>query len=549
MNGQLKICGRCARGYSYFLPKCPHCGDSELLDFECNPFWSEQYQGCAPVLDIPAGTKLSDNRFTVKALLGQGRWSSVFLAHDHLRKLDVALKAVLLGPGSQEEALPAFRHELNLHSGLTDLSHVVHLFDVHVIPWGGVSLLLLAMEHADGGSLRTWLHQNQKDWELRRREGLELFIQACRGYLAIHRAGAVHLDTKPDNLLFVGGVLKVSDLGAAYLFGIDGNQVSLPHSLSCLERGTPIYMSPEQFQVAHPEDLDHRSDIYSLGVILYELLSRGGRPPFAGSLERVRDCHLNVRPARLKGVEPYLEEIVARCLAKDPDERFQSVQKLIEALQDPPQPRPSCEDAPEQGGSGIDEKLQRAASLSAEGDLAQAASLLEEVLAEQPDNSQARKLSRELQERYQLAAQLYTEAATLIENGSMDAGVDRINEAVDVYPNHPSAAPVLSKARMNSERFAECMISARAALKNGAWDSSVALLEEALQLNRQVPNAVEVLKRVNRIRQAITEMHAALSHAEYVRAEQLAGLADALAENLLESIPALREGNDERDSA
>jgi len=154
-----------------------------------------------------------------------------------------------------------------------------------------------------------------------------------------------------------------------------------------------------------------------------------------------------------------------------------------------------------------------------------------------------------LQERYQLAAQLYTEAATLIENGSMDAGVDRINEAMDVYPNHPSAAPVLSKARMNSERFAECMISARAALKNGAWDSSVALLEEALQLNRQVPNAVEVLKRVNRIRQAITEMHAALSHAEYVRAEQLAGLADALAENLLESIPALREGNDERDSA
>ena len=537
MNGEFKICSYCARGYSHLLDACPHCGSSKIADYQGNPFWSSPYTRDRTVLDIPPDTQLLDRRFTVKTLLGRGRWASVFLAQDRIRKMDVALKIVVLGPGNPEDALGAFRNEVTLHTSLTDLSHVVHLFDVHVIPWGGVSLLLLPMEYAEGGSLRDWIQSKQKDCETRRQNGVNLFLQACQGYRAIHQAGAVHLDTKPENLLLVGGVVKVSDLGAAYMRKRDGNDPAFSPFMPQLELGTPIYMSPEQFQIAHPEDLDHRSDIYSLGVVLYEMISRGGRPPFLGSPERVRDCHLNVQPAPLKNIEPHLKEAVARCLAKDPEERFGSVDELIEALREQPQSPPIREEDQEQRlYSSVDEKYQKAASCYQEGDLSRATSLVEEVLAEQPDHVRAHQLSRKLQERYRLAEQLYAEASLLLEKGEMAPGVDLIQEATEVYPEHPSAVPVLSKASFHSRRFAECMTEATTALKNGAWDNAASLFEEALRLNRQVPNVVEVLNQVNRIRQAKTEMHAALFRAEFDRADQLAGLADSLAKDLLESI-------------
>ncbi|KMY65563.1 hypothetical protein AAU61_21620, partial [Desulfocarbo indianensis] len=153
---------------------------------------SGQYSGVSTTINLPAGTKLLDGRFTIKNFLGRGRWASVYLAHDSLRKMEVALKVVVLGPGSQEEALAVFQNELDLHTNISDLSHIIHLFDVNIVPWGGVSLLLLAMEYAEGGSLRDWLTRNQSNKEVRRREGLVFFVQACLGYQPIHSAGWVY---------------------------------------------------------------------------------------------------------------------------------------------------------------------------------------------------------------------------------------------------------------------------------------------------------------------------------------------------------------------
>ena len=367
---------------------------------------------------------------------------------------------VPLGPGDHENTLGFYQNELDLHTKLSDFSNVVHLYDVHVIPWGGVSLLVLAMELADGGSLRNWLTRNQGDKETRRRDGLAFFVQACHGYQAIHPL-AVHLDTKPENLLFVNGVLKVSDLGAAHLLARGGADVSFLEESSSLELGTPIYMSPEQFQVAHPDDLDLRSDIYSLGVVLYEILSEGGRPPFAGSLDRIRDCHLRVRPAPIRGIQPHLQIALDKCLAKDVEVRFQTVKELIEALSPPQKPKTARKSKRRRRPRvSIEDKYQRALSLFQRGDFSRAARIAEEILNQQQDNSQARELLGEIQERYRQADRIYSEASTLIDAGRMADSVNHINKAMEAYPDHPSAGSVLTKAKMHSERFADCMANA-----------------------------------------------------------------------------------------
>ncbi|KMY65559.1 hypothetical protein AAU61_21640 [Desulfocarbo indianensis] len=123
----------------------------------------------------------------------------------------------------------------------------------------------------------------------------------------------------------------------------------------------------------------------------------------------------------------------------------------------------------------------------------------------------------------------------------MAAAMELVQEAMETYPDHPSARIVLRRAEAACARFAECMEAAWLALQNGAWDNAATLFGEAMQLNREVPNVVGVLNRVNQIRQAIVDMHGALSRAEYSRAGQLAGLADSLAEELRSSLPALSE--------
>lgn len=542
MNTLPKICQHCARGYSHLLETCPHCGKGEPVFSPGNPFLSGQYSGVSTTINLPAGTKLLDGRFTIKNFLGRGRWASVYLAHDSLRKMEVALKVVVLGTGSQEEALAVFQNELDLHTNISDLSHIIHLFDVNIVPWGGVSLLLLAMEYAEGGSLRDWLTRNQSNKEVRRREGLVFFVQACLGYQPIHSAGWVYLDTNPANFLFSNGVLKVSDLGAAYLLGRDGHGAAWLQGQGILELGTPIYMSPEQFQVGHPDDLDHRSDIYSLGVVLFEILSPGGRPPFAGSMERIRDCHLNVRPARIRDLEPHLQQCLDRCLAKDPDRRFQSVEELIEALEKKPAPASSPKMENERIPAPTpDDKYQRAATAYQREDLQLAVRLLTEILEQQPGHERARELLDDLRARHRLAEQLFTEATALLGDGSMATAMELVQEAMETYPDHPSTRIVLTRAKSASSRFADCMMAAESALQNGAWDNAASFLSEALRLNREVPNVGSVLNRVNQIRQAIADMHGALSRSEYSRAGQLAGLADALAEELRSSLPALSE--------
>lgn len=191
----------------------------------------------------------------------------------------------------------------------------------------------LALEYADGGSLMDKLNREKR---IELREAVEIISQVGSALDYAHSKGIIHRDIKPSNILFKqlpSGETKVllSDFGIA--------RAGVPAGVRGII-GTPGYMSPEQ---ASGKEVDHRSDIYSLGVVLYEMLA--GRVPFEGTTLDVMHQHIHQPPLPPSKINPDIprevETVIMKALAKNPEIRFQSVKEMITALQEAIQSEPS----------------------------------------------------------------------------------------------------------------------------------------------------------------------------------------------------------------
>jgi serine/threonine protein kinase len=154
----------------------------------------------------------------------------------------------------------------------------------------------------------------------------------CHGLEAAHARGVVHRDIKPHNMLIIpeSGELKIMDFGIARPTQVGGQDPSLTTAGTVM--GTPDYMSPEQ---AQGRPADFRSDIYSLGVVLFESLT--GKLPFGGeTITQIVIAHIQQQPPSPRSINPHLpkalETAVLQCLQKDPDQRFQKVEVLAQVL-------------------------------------------------------------------------------------------------------------------------------------------------------------------------------------------------------------------------
>jgi serine/threonine protein kinase len=251
--------------------------------------------------------------------VGSGGIATVYLARNLRTNQIAAVKVVHSHIAKDPEVVKRFQREAGLLTGLSN-PHLVQVFD-HGIENGRHYLV---MEYVEGRTLKSIINE---EGALDVDRSLGIARQIAEGLAEVHRRGIVHRDIKPQNLMIEpDGTVKVMDFGIARIA-----------DLSALTRsgylvGTPHYISPEQ---AMGQQVDHRSDLYSLGVVLYEMLM--GRVLFdADSPISVALKHLNepVPSLRLQraDIPPDVEALVNHCLAKDREERFQSAGELIAAI-------------------------------------------------------------------------------------------------------------------------------------------------------------------------------------------------------------------------
>jgi serine/threonine-protein kinase len=164
--------------------------------------------------------------------------------------------------------------------------------------------------------------------------GLSVSKQMCHGLAAAHEQGVVHRDIKPQNMLILpeSGELKIMDFGIARVSEVEGGAPGSGLTTAGMVMGTPDYMPPEQAQ-GHPADF--RSDIYSLGIVLFETFT--GRLPFTGeTIMKIVMGHIQSPPPRPRGLNPRLpaelEAVILKCLEKEPKRRYAKMEDLLDAL-------------------------------------------------------------------------------------------------------------------------------------------------------------------------------------------------------------------------
>jgi len=241
-----------------------------------------------------------------------------------------AIKFLGSGQGGGSRSSARFEREAQTLARL-EHEHVIAVFD---FGWFEDQTPFFVMEYVRGRTLRKALEQ---DGPLEPERAVALLKQACRGMAHAHAQGVVHRDLKSDNIMLldttnVGDHAKVLDFGIAKITEPEGKfdgDLTAPN----LVIGTPQYMSPEQ--CSQDSEIDHRSDIYSLGVILFEMLV--GHVPFGGDsativmMKHLQDPVPSVLEER-PDVPPPIGRVVARAMAKVPGNRYQSVAELIEDL-------------------------------------------------------------------------------------------------------------------------------------------------------------------------------------------------------------------------
>jgi serine/threonine protein kinase len=305
----MKVCIVCDSQYGEDLEVCPQDGSSLMPDS----------------LDPYIGHVIQD-RYRIESLIAKGSMGAVYLAKQLLIKRAVAIKVLLHHLGNDDAALKRFQREAKAASKLNH-RHITTLYDFGVMPDGQPYLV---MDYLNGVTLDQVIEQRGC---LSPDEFRPILRQVCEAIGYAHTMGIIHRDIKPENIILLekdgrNDFVKVVDFGVAKLIADKDPDAKLTKTGTIC--GSPAYLSPEQ---ARSVALDPRSDVYSLGIVIFETLT-GVLPFTAGDLINLLFLHATQAPPLISEVRadlrftPEIVHVVNRALAKDPADRQQSMEEL-----------------------------------------------------------------------------------------------------------------------------------------------------------------------------------------------------------------------------
>jgi eukaryotic-like serine/threonine-protein kinase len=273
----------------------------------------------AALVQLTPGTSIG-SRYEIVRLLGQGGMGAVYQAHDKELERQVAIKVIRADMAANPEILRRFKQELILARQITH-KNVIRIFDLGQAD----GIKFITMEYIEGENLQAVLRQKKK---LAPAEAANVLAQVCRALEAAHNEGVIHRDLKPQNIM-------LDKTGRAYVmdFGIARSMLGSGMTQTGALIGTPDYMSPEQ---AKGQTLDARSDLFSIGIIFYEMLS--GQVPFDADTTMGKLWKRTNESARPldeldRSIPKALSDIVRKCLEIDPQKRYASAGDLLRQIE------------------------------------------------------------------------------------------------------------------------------------------------------------------------------------------------------------------------
>ena len=317
------------------LERCPECSasfnllsrDDSLLvrlrdQIEVKPSATQQSHGANKSLESTTLCGTTVGKYQITEVVGQGGMGVVYKARDSVILRDVAFKVLPPSVSQDREMMERLLTEAR-HAGRIADPHVVTVFDTSIDSDVG----FVAMEYVGGGTVADLLKKEESvPWE----NATRILLQSCLGVAAAHREGLIHRDIKPGNLLLTpDGNVKVADFGLA-----KATETEHTASEAGAIRGTAHFMSPEQ---CRGEDIDERSDVYSLGATYFNLLT--GKTPYHDMKQttQIMFAHCHAKPPRASEVNldvpQSCSDIVARCLHKSAAKRYQDCDELVADLQ------------------------------------------------------------------------------------------------------------------------------------------------------------------------------------------------------------------------
>ncbi len=440
--------------------------------------------------------KILGNRYRVLREVGSGGMAWVYLAEDIKDNNLVAVKVLYPQFGEDLAYIQRFNREAKLASMLTD-PHIVPVLDYGA----DRDIHYLVMEFIDGKDLRETLEEKGPyAW----REALEIVDQLATALEHAHLYGIVHRDIKPQNMMLTdSGLLKVLDFGIARI-------PTLPSLTQSGFVGSPYYVSPEQ---AMGEEIDTRSDIYSSGIVLYELLT--GRIPFdAKSPWSIINQHLTSEPPPLNltntDIPLEVEQLLSRMIAKRPEDRFPNPSALRRALSAVLAGEPIPDSAldtqpitPPNKQAMADSFYQRALRAMEAEEWGRAADLLNQVLSLVPSHKEA-SAKLMLADQKSFVASLFNAGKRALKNERWEEAINSFNGILELEPDRLEVKELLAQAQQALEKEnAEQLIitlyhEGQAHLEAQRWDLAVKAFEDVQRLSPDYKEVEQFLAEARR---------------------------------------------------